>query len=72
MCLPWGRLLRGLVGCCRFGDRHCYDLTYECQKESDKFDNYFEKLGLGLKECCSKMVVENSTDDFVREIAFHQ
>ncbi len=32
------------VGC-----RHCYDLTYECQKESGKYDRYFEKLGYDPK-----------------------
>jgi hypothetical protein len=33
-----------------FGCRHCYNLTYDCQKESGKFDRYFEKLGYNPKE----------------------
>ena len=33
-----------------FGCRHCYNLTYECQKESGKYDRFFEKLGHDPKE----------------------
>jgi hypothetical protein len=33
-----------------FGCRHCCNLTYDCQKESGKFDRYFEKLGFDPKE----------------------
>ncbi len=33
-----------------FGCRHCYNLTYECQKESGKYDRFFEKLGYDPKE----------------------
>ncbi|MFQ5964689.1 MAG: hypothetical protein ACE5KZ_10420 [Candidatus Scalinduaceae bacterium] len=33
-----------------FGCRHCYDLTYECQKESGKFDSFFKSMGLDPKE----------------------
>jgi hypothetical protein len=28
-----------------FGCRHCYNLTYKCQKERGKYDRYFERLG---------------------------
>ena len=30
-----------------FGCRHCYNLTYECQKES--YNKYFEELGYDPK-----------------------
>jgi len=33
-----------------FGCRHCYDLTYLCQKESGKYDSYFEQMGFDPKE----------------------
>ncbi len=32
-----------------FGCRHCYNLTYESQKESGKYDRFFEKLGFDPK-----------------------
>ncbi len=32
-----------------FGCRHCYDLTYLCQKESGKYDSFYEKLGFDPK-----------------------
>ncbi|MHC4269878.1 MAG: hypothetical protein ACYSWS_04665 [Planctomycetota bacterium] len=28
-----------------FGCRHCYDLTYLCQKESGKYDSLYEGMG---------------------------
>ncbi len=34
----------------RFGCRHCYNLTYECQKESGKFDGLFKSMGFDPKE----------------------
>ena len=33
-----------------FGCRHCFNLTYECQKESHKFDSMFKSMGYDPKE----------------------
>ncbi|MHC4270256.1 MAG: hypothetical protein ACYSTS_17590 [Planctomycetota bacterium] len=32
-----------------FGCRHCYDLTYRCQKESGKYDELYEGMGFDPK-----------------------
>ena len=33
-----------------FGCRHCYDLTYLCQKESGKYDHLYRQCGFDPKE----------------------
>ena len=33
-----------------FGCRHCYDLTYKCQKESGRYDELYKSMGLDPKE----------------------
>ena len=33
-----------------FGCRHCYDLTYLCQKESGKYDELYKRMGFNPKE----------------------
>ncbi len=32
-----------------FGCRHCYDLTYLCQKESGKYDDLYKGMGIDPK-----------------------
>jgi hypothetical protein len=33
-----------------FGCRHCYNLTYLCQKESGKYDELYRQRGFDPKE----------------------